>query len=91
MRAINGLLVAAAFTLLATGVAAQQGGGGAPAHPRTAPHVQSRPPAPVAIRAVGSVREVMIGIIQPSSGLVFETASDTPRKPEQWTAMKMAR
>jgi hypothetical protein len=88
MKAMNGLLVAAAFTLLATGVAAQQGGGGAPASVRAAPRVQSRPRAPAAIKAVGSVREVMIGIIEPSSGLVFGAASDTPQKPEQWTAIE---
>ena len=88
MRAMNGLLVAAAFTLLATGVAAQQGGGGGPASVRAAPRIQSRPRAPAAIKAVGTVRDVMIGIIEPSSGLVFEAASDTPQKPEQWTAIE---
>jgi hypothetical protein len=85
---MNGLLVAAAFTLLATGVAAQQGGGEAAARPRAAPRAQSRPRAPAAIKAVGSVREVMIGIIEPSSGLVFGAASDTPQKPEQWIAVE---
>jgi hypothetical protein len=85
---MNGLLVAAAFTLLATGVAAQQGSGGAPAHPRAAPRVQTRPPAPAAIKAVGTVRDVMIGIIEPSSGLVFDAASNTPQQPEQWTALE---
>ena len=88
MRAMNGLLVAAAFTLLATGVAAQHGGGEAAARPRAAPRAQSRPGAPAAIKAVGSVREVMIGIIEPSSGLVFGAASDTPQTPEQWTAIE---
>jgi hypothetical protein len=88
MRAMNGLLAAATFTLLATGVAAQQGGGAAPARPRAAPRVQTRPPAPAAIKAVGTVRDVMIGIIEPSSGFVFEAASNTPQKPEQWTAIE---
>ncbi len=90
MRAMNGLLVAAAFTLLATGVAAQQGGGGAPASVRAAPRVQSRPRAPAAIKAVGTVRDVMIGIIEPSSELVFDAASSTPQQPERWTALENA-
>jgi cytochrome c5 len=30
----------------------------------------------------------MIGITEPSSGLVFGAASDTPQKPEQWTAIE---
>jgi cytochrome c5 len=30
----------------------------------------------------------MIGIIEPSSELVFGAASDTPQKPEQWTAIE---
>ena len=88
MRAMNGLLVAAAFALLATGVAAQQGGSAGLARPRAAPRVQTRPPAPAAIKAVGTVRDVMIGIIEPSSGLVFGVASETPQKPEQWTAIE---
>ncbi len=88
MRTMNGLLVAATFTLLATGAAAQQGGGAAPARPRATPRVQTRPPAPATIKAVGSVRDVMIGIIEPSSGLVFAAASETPQKPEQWTTLE---
>ena len=88
MRAMNGLLVAATFTLLVTGVAAQQGSGGASVRPRPAPRVLTRPPAPAAIRAVGTVRDVMIGIIEPSSGLVFDAASNTPQQPEQWTALE---
>jgi hypothetical protein len=81
---MNGLLVAATFTLLVTGVAAQQGSGGASVRPRPAPRVLTRPPAPAAIRAVGTVRDVMIGIIEPSSGLVFDAASNTPQQPEHF-------
>jgi hypothetical protein len=88
MSATNGLLVAATLMFLATGVAAQQGGGAAPARPPAASRVQARPRAPAAIKAVGTVRDVMIGIVQPSSELVFEAAAETPQKPEQWTAIE---
>jgi hypothetical protein len=30
----------------------------------------------------------MIGIIEPTSGFVFEAASNTPQQPEQWTALE---
>lgn len=40
------------------------------------------------VKAVGSVRDVMIGIIQPSSKAVFVAAADTPQKAEEWTAVE---
>lgn len=87
MRTMNCLFVAVTFALLTTAVAAQQGGA-APARPRAAARVQNRASAPAPIKAVGTVKDVMIGIVQPSSGLLFEAASDAPQKPEEWTAVE---
>lgn len=87
MTTMNRLFVAATFALLATTVAAQQGGA-PPAHPRPTAPGQSRPSTPAPIKAVGTVKDVMIGIVQPSSELLFGAASTAPQKPEEWTAVE---
>ena len=86
MTLTQGMMIGT-MILFAGGVAAR---GPAPQRPpaSTSAPVLQRPAT--SVKAVGTVRDIMLGIVFPTSTLVFETGGEPPKTPEQWTALENA-
>jgi hypothetical protein len=86
MTRIHLAIVAAAALLFVTALSAQQApaAGAKPAAPKAA----AAAPAGPQYKAIGTVKEIMVGIMAPASNSLFGAAAELPTKDEDWLTVE---
>jgi hypothetical protein len=87
MNRIHLAIAAAAAMLFVTALSAQQApvaGAAKPAPPKTA----AAAPAGPQYKAMGTIKEIMVGIMAPASNSLFGAASEPPTKDEDWLTVE---